>query len=299
MAKEFSLDLESSSKPEDEKFIGDRLAEYNAREAGPDNHQPLNVFLRGEQGQLIGGLLGGTYWGWLVIEILWLSKEVRGQGYGRKMVQMAEQEAIKRGCRHAHLDTMSFQAPDFYTRLGYSEFGKLEGLPTRHSRHYLQKQLAEPEIIIEPATLEDAETILEIQKQAYMEEAIFYDDFDIPPLTQTLEETIDEFKTQLILKATLNGEIIGSARGYLEAGTCYVGKMMVNPDLQNRGIGTQLLHAIEQQFPEAQRYELFTGYKSKRNLHLYQKHGYKIFKAVPINDNVSLSFLEKPGPGAA
>ena len=141
MTNNFSLRLESSSTPTDEKFISDRLAEFNAQKAEPDNHQPLNIFLRDEQDQLIGGLLGGTYWGWLVIEILWIADEVRGQGYGQKMVQMAEQEAIERGCRHAHLDTMSFQAPDFYTKLGYSEFGTLQGLPAGHSRHFLQKTL--------------------------------------------------------------------------------------------------------------------------------------------------------------
>ena len=156
----------------------------------------------------------------------------------------------------------------------------------------------EPDITIEPALLEDAGTILELQKLAYMQEAIFYNSYNIPPLTQTLEETIQEFKAQTVLKATLNGRIVGSARGYLEDGTCYVGKIMVNPDFQNRGLGSRLLYAVEQLFPEAQRYELFTGYKSQKNLHLYKKYGYKIFKTVPINDKVSLSFMEKAGPGA-
>ena len=299
MTNKHSLNLETSPNPTDEKFITDRLSEFNTKKAGPDNRQPLNIFLRDEQNQIVGGLLGGTYWGWFVIEILWVAEEMRGRGYGKKMVQMAEQEAIKRGCRQAHLDTMSFQAPNFYTKLGYSEFGKLEGLPAGHSRHYLQKQLAEPEIIIEPALLEDAEIILKLQKLAYMEEAIAYNSYDIPPLTQTLEETLEEFEAQTILKATCNGEIIGSARGYLEDGTCYVGKMMVEPGFQNRGIGGRLLRAIEEHFPEASRFELFTGYKSQRNLHLYKKHGYRIFKTVPINDTVNLSFLEKAGPNAS
>ncbi len=297
MANNYSLNIETASNPADEKFITDHLGDFNAQIAGPDNHQPLNIFLRNGQNQLVGGLLGATYWGWLIIEIFWIAEEARGHGYGQKMVQMAEQEAIKRGCRHAHLDTMSFQAPDFYAKLGYTEFGKLEGLPAGHNRHYLQKQLVEPEIIIEPALPEDAETILNLQKLAYTEEAIFYNDFNIPPLTQTLEETIEEFKAQTVLKATLYGRIIGSVRGYVEDGTCYVGKMMVDPVFQNRGLGTRLLLAIEQQFPQARRFELFTGFKSERNLHLYKKHGYKIFKTVPVSDNVSLSFLEKSGPG--
>ena len=141
MTNNFSLNIEPSPNPTDEKFISDHLGEFNTLKAGADNHQPLNIFLRDEQGQLIGGLLGGTYWGWFVIEILWIAEEARGHGYGQKIVQLAEQEAIKRGCRHAHLDTMSFQAPDFYIKLGYSVFGKLEDMPAGHTRYYLQKSL--------------------------------------------------------------------------------------------------------------------------------------------------------------
>ena len=136
-----TLSIENSPNPKDEETISENLGAFNALKAGADNHQPLNIFLHNEQSQLIGGLLGGTYWGWLVIEILWIAKEARGRGYGKKMVQMAEQEAIKRGCRHAHLDTMSFQAPDFYIKLGYSVFGKLENMPVGHTRYYLQKSL--------------------------------------------------------------------------------------------------------------------------------------------------------------
>ena len=141
MQKVHTLSVENAPNPTDEKNIGERLAAFNTLKAGADNHQPLNIFLRDEQNQLIGGLLGGTYWGWLFIEILWITEEARGCGYGQKMVQMAEQEAIKRGCKHAHLDTMSFQAPDFYIKLGYSIFGKLEDMPTGHTRYYLQKSL--------------------------------------------------------------------------------------------------------------------------------------------------------------
>ena len=68
---------------------------------------------------------------------------------------------------------------------------------------------------------------------------------------------------------------------------------IVNPDSQNQGIGTRLLHEIEKYFPEAERYKLFTGHKSQRNLYLYQKLGYRPFKRQRINDMLPLVFLEK------
>ena len=148
-------------------------------------------------------------------------------------------------------------------------------------------------MIIEQAQLEDAAEILALQKLAYLDEAAFYDDYTIPPLNQTLEETEAEFKDQLVLKTTLDGKIIGSVRAYMEEGTCFIGKLIVHPDHQNRGIGTRLMHEIENRFDQAERYELFTGYRSERNLHLYRKLGYEPFRSQKITDKVTLTFLEK------
>ena len=66
--------------------------------------------------EIIGGLLGGTYWGWLYISILWVDEKYRHQGIGKKLIAEAKQEAEKRGCKYAHVDTMSFQAPKFYKK---------------------------------------------------------------------------------------------------------------------------------------------------------------------------------------
>jgi GNAT superfamily N-acetyltransferase len=85
--------------------------------------------------------VGGTYWGWLYVEILWLDARARGRGLGARLMAMAEQEAQRRGCRGAHLDTMSFQALPFYERMGYTVFGVLEDLPPGHRRYFLKKKL--------------------------------------------------------------------------------------------------------------------------------------------------------------
>ena len=95
-------------------------------------------------GRIVAGLVGGTYWGWLYTEILWVTESLRGQGYGQSLLAAAEAEAVRRGCRSAHLDTMDFQALRFYEKQGYSVFAELEDIPagSGHRRYSLKKRLA-------------------------------------------------------------------------------------------------------------------------------------------------------------
>ena len=148
-------------------------------------------------------------------------------------------------------------------------------------------------LLIERAIHDDAAEILALQKLAYQSEAAIWNDYMIPPLTQTLESLQAQFADHIILKAVENGEMIGSVRGKQENDTCYIGRIIIHPDRQNRGIGTQLMAAIEAAFPTASRFELFTGQKSERNLYLYQKLGYRIFKEEPLNERVIIVYLEK------
>lgn len=148
-------------------------------------------------------------------------------------------------------------------------------------------------MIIKKATIEDAKEILDLQKVAYISEAEIIGDFTIPPLHQTPSEIRAEFKHQIFLKVEHDDRIIGSVRIWREDKTCHIGKLIVHPNSQNRGIGKELLYAAEKQFPDAERYELFTGQKSKRNLHIYEKKGYRIFKKKRISEKLSLVFLEK------
>jgi GNAT superfamily N-acetyltransferase len=146
---------------------------------------------------------------------------------------------------------------------------------------------------VERATVDDAEKILSLQKLAYQSEAEIYDDFTIPPLTQTLEEIKKDFESQIFLKAVTGGKNIGSVRAFMKEGTCYVGRLIVHPDFQNQGIGTQLMNRIEEVFKGAQRFEIFTGHKSERNLYLYEKLGYKRFKTVTASEKLTIIYLEK------
>jgi ribosomal protein S18 acetylase RimI-like enzyme len=146
---------------------------------------------------------------------------------------------------------------------------------------------------VEKATISDAEEILSLQKLAYQSEAEIYNDFNIPPLVQTLEEIKKDFGIQFLLKAVMDEKIIASVRAHTKEGTCYIGRLIVHPDFQNQGIGTKLMVEIEKIFSTCQRFELFTGARSERNLYLYQKLGYKIFKTAKITDQTTIVYLER------
>jgi ribosomal protein S18 acetylase RimI-like enzyme len=150
-------------------------------------------------------------------------------------------------------------------------------------------------MIITQATSADAQEILDLQKLAYQSEAALYQDYSIAPLIQTLSEITAEFHSRHFLKAVTEGSIRGSVRAHLEDGTCYIGRLIVHPAYQNLGLGTQLMSTIEGCFPDAQRYELFTGHLSERNLSLYRQLGYVPIRREPVPEKITLVFLEKKG----
>lgn len=143
------------------------------------------------------------------------------------------------------------------------------------------------------ANVEDAEEILTLQKLSYQSESQLYGGYLIPPLVETLDELKQVFGTHTFLKATVNGRIVGSVRVLEENGSCRIGRLMVHPDFQKRGIGTQLLLEVERRFPSCRRFELFTGDRSVGNIRLYEKLGYKAFKGGEQAGNVKLVYMEK------
>jgi len=146
---------------------------------------------------------------------------------------------------------------------------------------------------IEPADVRDAREILDLQKLAYRSEAAIYDDCTIPPLMQTHEEMEADLDENLFLRASHEGRIVGSVRGRLSRETCFIGRLIVHPAHQGKGIGTSLMNEIEKRFPEAERFELFTGHRSEGNLRLYARLGYRVFKREKISEALELVYLEK------
>jgi N-acetylglutamate synthase-like GNAT family acetyltransferase len=116
------------------------LRKYNRSHVEKDQ-KALTIVVHDDKGAIAAGLNGATYFGWLFIEHLWVREDCRKEGFGKKLVTMAEAQAQKRGCRHVYLDTFSFQAPDFYKKMGYSEYAKFDDFPGKHSRYFFKKDL--------------------------------------------------------------------------------------------------------------------------------------------------------------
>jgi len=108
-------------------------------------------------------------------------------------------------------------------------------------------------VTIKDAATEDAGEILSLQKLAYQSEAKIYNDWSLPALTQTLDSLIAEFSESLILKGTIDNKIIASVRAMINCGTCEIGRLIVHPEHQNKGIGTELLNAIEKRHPNIEK----------------------------------------------
>jgi GNAT superfamily N-acetyltransferase len=121
--------------------IGPAIHHYNIQQAGDDHGQSLCFVVRGPDQEIAGGVIGATHWGWLHVDLMWVKEELRGRGYGHRLLALAEQEARQRGATHAYLDTFSFQAPGFYKQHGYRVFGELPDFPPGHQRYYLTKEL--------------------------------------------------------------------------------------------------------------------------------------------------------------
>ena len=148
-------------------------------------------------------------------------------------------------------------------------------------------------ILIKKAQKEDLKEILELQYLSYQSEAKLFNNMDIPPLKQTIEDIYNEFQKGIVLKVIDDEDvIIGSVRAYQKNGTVYISKLMVHPEMQKRGIGTKLLLEIENEYPN-QRYELFTSTKSISNIRLYEKAGYKIFKEEAVSEELRFVYLQK------
>jgi GNAT superfamily N-acetyltransferase len=111
---------------------------------GPRDYQPLGLALRAPDGALFGGLYGGTMWGWLMVDGLWVAEELRGRGLGQRLLLRAEAIAAGRGCRGAWLGTFDFQARAFYMRLGYTVFAELPDFPAGRTHYHLCKRLVSP-----------------------------------------------------------------------------------------------------------------------------------------------------------
>jgi len=121
--------------------LRERLVAFNIAATGYDEYRSLSCFLRNDEGELDAGIDGFSWGGYAMVEWLWVTASIRGRGHGTSLMRAFETEAQKRSCRVVRVNTHTFQAPDFYRRLGYDEIGYAEDTPLGHGEHFLAKRL--------------------------------------------------------------------------------------------------------------------------------------------------------------
>ena len=148
-------------------------------------------------------------------------------------------------------------------------------------------------MVIEKAQFCDLHNILSLQKLAFQSEAKLFNDYSIAPLTQSLESIEEDFNNNLYLKAVCDGKILGSVRAFEKQNVCYIGRLIVHPEHQNKGIGKSLMYHIEELFNGCKTYSLFTAKRVPRNLHFYDKLGYSIVEEEKVDENLTFVFYNK------
>jgi len=139
-----TMQVEFTADPaeEDVRVLEEGLERFNrdAPLAADRTKVPIAVWVR-QDGRVRGGAYGDTHYRWLYLSSLWVDVALRGQGWGRRLVERFEAEAVARGCHGSWLETYGFQAPAFYEKLGYREFGRLKDFPPGSARLFYWKPL--------------------------------------------------------------------------------------------------------------------------------------------------------------
>ncbi|MGE6541001.1 GNAT family N-acetyltransferase [Bacillus luti] len=135
--------IESGTRNEGE-YIKNKVIQYNMSILTDEVKQPMeqvNLVVKDEKGKIFGGVTGIMYYYHLHIDFLWVDESVRYDGYGSQLLHKLEGIAKEKGCRLILLDSFSFQAPEFYKKQGYREYGVVEDHPKGNSQHFFEKRL--------------------------------------------------------------------------------------------------------------------------------------------------------------
>lgn len=144
----FRITLAETADPGTREFMRGQLRAFNdqnsehhraIRAASAASPTPVDILIRDDAGEIVGGLIASTYWGWLEVDTLWVGERLRRLGYGRTLLRMAEAEARARGCVHVMLTTYSFQAREFYEKEGYRVVGEMTDYPPGESYYWMRK----------------------------------------------------------------------------------------------------------------------------------------------------------------
>lgn len=136
------VDIRDDHRPELTALLEERIYEFNSRATGIYDGTLLSASIIDESGKLVAGVSGHTWGGCCTIVLLWVDTALRGTGVGRALMKAAEDEAVRRGCRQIILSTHSFQAPQFYEKLGFRRIAAIPNNPVGHEDLIYLKELA-------------------------------------------------------------------------------------------------------------------------------------------------------------
>jgi GNAT superfamily N-acetyltransferase len=239
---------------------------------------------------------------------MFIAPALRGQGAGRLLAAKALAWAAEAGIRKLTAWSVPFSR-GFYEKIGFSMMNAdtMNFLGTREPPvPYIEMalRLGEPHAAaILPAAHGDAEELLAGQRAAFTEQCEIYDDWRIPPMTETPGQVVEFMLSGgTVLKAVEGGRIIGSVRGKVIDGFCDVGRLFVLPERQGKSVARRLMAALEETVRQCRAFSLYTGERSEKNLALYARQGYSpTGRRAPANKSggggdYDLVWLEKPNP---
>ena len=247
---------------------------HNIAVTGLADYYPVGFFVKGRGGEVVGGLLGDIWGGWMLVGSLWVSEPLRGRGYGAELMARAHQYAIEKNCTHAYLQTGSYEARPLYEKLGYSVYGELKNHPAPpHSRYFLSRrldarepsplQVKELAIVMDPYHSKEAELTVRQGITAHANAAIGLPDGEWSPFNFFLRDEA--------------GEILGGALGNCWNDWMYVAYLWVDRSLRGNGWATKLMTTAEEHAIGKRCRSAFLGTFSFQARPLYEKLGYRMF----------------------
>jgi GNAT superfamily N-acetyltransferase len=135
------LVIDTEPTPDQVQYLEDRIYEFNSGTTGITDGAWLAIFVRDENDRVVGGICGNTWGGCFEIRQFWVEERRRKQGLGTRLLEAAEHEARRRGCRQILLMTFTFQAPAFYAKHGFEVIAAVDDHPRGHENLLMRKRL--------------------------------------------------------------------------------------------------------------------------------------------------------------
>jgi len=90
---------------------------------------PVDISMDDIEGDVVAGLAGAIHNNVLLIDLVWVDCEIDENGIDRRLIQMAEEVAIKRDAHVSRVRVGTTQAVAFYIELGYEITGTVQNVP--------------------------------------------------------------------------------------------------------------------------------------------------------------------------